>query len=140
MNDKITSSDGLNLNSFEGSKKFNDYNFNQNANYSNSNNNNNNNASNKSNNMSGNECSEGCWKIFQPFAKIKYELTNNSWSELIYKCRNSRQLVLLVVFIALFFDNMLLTTVGKNYRRLIVYFLFVSFNFLISSFSSTHYS
>ena len=38
-------------------------------------------------------------------------LSNMSWSELIHECRNSRRLVLLVVFIALFFDNMLLTTV-----------------------------
>ena len=34
-------------------------------------------------------------------------------SEFIVKCRGSRKLVLLVVFIALFFDNMLLTTIGK---------------------------
>lgn len=34
-------------------------------------------------------------------------------SELKRKCRTSRKLVLLVVFIALFFDNMLLTTIGK---------------------------
>ena len=33
------------------------------------------------------------------------------WSNLITKSRGSRRLVLLVVFIALFFDNMLLTTV-----------------------------
>ena len=39
--------------------------------------------------------------------------TKFSVSELVYKCRHSRKLVLLVVFIALFFDNMLLTTVGK---------------------------
>ena len=32
--------------------------------------------------------------------------------EFIGKCRGSRKLVLLVVFIALFFDNMLLTTIG----------------------------
>ncbi len=31
----------------------------------------------------------------------------------IENCRRSRKLVLLVVFIALFFDNMLLTTIGK---------------------------
>ena len=42
------------------------------------------------------------------FANIKRHFT-----ELIIKCRQSRSLVLLVVFIALFFDNMLLTTVGK---------------------------
>lgn len=35
-------------------------------------------------------------------------------SELVRRCRNSRKLVLMVVFIALFFDNMLLTTVGKE--------------------------
>lgn len=33
--------------------------------------------------------------------------------EFVQKCRHSRKLVLLVVFIALFFDNMLLTTIGK---------------------------
>jgi hypothetical protein len=35
-----------------------------------------------------------------------------TFSETVYKCRHSRKLVLLVVFIALFFDNMLLTTIG----------------------------
>lgn len=32
--------------------------------------------------------------------------------ELVTICRQSKNLVLIVVFIALFFDNMLLTTVG----------------------------
>jgi hypothetical protein len=36
-----------------------------------------------------------------------------NWTEYSNSIRNSRELVLLVVFIALFFDNMLLTTVGK---------------------------
>lgn len=39
------------------------------------------------------------------------DLRNMKWSDLVHECRNSRRLVLLVVFIALFFDNMLLTTV-----------------------------
>lgn len=45
---------------------------------------------------------------------LREEIATSTWSELFIRCRNSRQLVLLVVFIALFFDNMLLTTVGKN--------------------------
>ena len=45
--------------------------------------------------------------------KTEYENGKESWSEMLVRCRNSRKLVLLVVFIALFFDNMLLTTVGK---------------------------
>lgn len=55
------------------------------------------------------------WKqpIFQELKEVADEIKNNSWSEIFTKCRGSRKLVLLVVFIALFFDNMLLTTVGK---------------------------
>ncbi len=47
-------------------------------------------------------------KTFAFFKDFRY----NS-RELVRSCRNSRKLVLLVVFIALFFDNMLLTTIGK---------------------------
>ena len=55
------------------------------------------------------------WKqpFFQELKEVADEIKNNSWSEIFTKCRGSRKLVLLVVFIALFFDNMLLTTVGK---------------------------
>ena len=42
------------------------------------------------------------------FTEIKYCVF-----EFVRKCRSSPKLVLLVVFIALFFDNMLLTTIGK---------------------------
>lgn len=55
------------------------------------------------------------WAIgmVQDMRRLKQEVSNSTWSEIFMRCRNSRQLVLLVVFIALFFDNMLLTTVGK---------------------------
>jgi hypothetical protein len=39
------------------------------------------------------------------------QLSTMSFVEIIHSFRNSRKLILLVVFIALFFDNMLLTTV-----------------------------
>lgn len=58
-------------------------------------------------------------KHFEKISQLKHEYSNSTWSEIIYKCRNSRKLVLLVVFIALFFDNMLLTTVGKQIRFVI---------------------
>lgn len=45
--------------------------------------------------------------------KLQYQNGHINWTNLVYECRNSRKLVLLVVFIALFFDNMLMTTVGK---------------------------
>lgn len=48
--------------------------------------------------------------IFSLF-KSHYNNGHPNWKGLIYECRNSRKLVLLVVFIALFFDNMLMTTV-----------------------------
>ena len=35
------------------------------------------------------------------------------WHVFLENCRNSRNLVLFVVFVALFLDNMLLTVVGK---------------------------
>lgn len=46
---------------------------------------------------------------------ISYEFTwdnaKTQFTNLVTRCRQSRNLVLIVVFIALFFDNMLLTTV-----------------------------
>jgi len=39
------------------------------------------------------------------------QMSTMSFGEIIHSFRNSRKLILLVVFIALFFDNMLLTTV-----------------------------
>jgi hypothetical protein len=51
-------------------------------------------------------------------ANITSNFGNMNWPEVIRECRNSRRLVLLVVFIALFFDNMLLTTVGNKYNPL----------------------
>ena len=36
------------------------------------------------------------------------------WQVFLERCRNSRNLVLFVVFVALFLDNMLLTVVGKS--------------------------
>lgn len=47
------------------------------------------------------------------FSGEKFQEIRQNAIELIKKCRSSRKLVLLVVFIALFFDNMLLTTIGK---------------------------
>ena len=47
-------------------------------------------------------------------SKLQYSNGDLNWSGLVYECRNSRKLVLLVVFIALFFDNMLMTTVGNK--------------------------
>ena len=46
-------------------------------------------------------------------SKLQYENGHFNFNNLIFECRNSRKLVLLGVFIALFFDNMLMTTVGK---------------------------
>jgi len=54
--------------------------------------------------------------------KLQYQNGHINWKNLVYECRNSRKLVLLVVFIALFFDNMLMTTVGK--------FVFINYKFL----------
>lgn len=44
---------------------------------------------------------------------IKENMRNFSCKELVRKMRTSRALVLVVVFIALFLDNMLLTVVGR---------------------------
>lgn len=38
---------------------------------------------------------------------------DSGWSDLLARCRSSRKLILFIVFVALFLDNMLLTTVGK---------------------------
>jgi MFS transporter, DHA1 family, solute carrier family 18 (vesicular amine transporter), member 1/2 len=61
---------------------------------------------------------------------LNFSSLKMNWSEYSNSIRNSRELVLLVVFIALFFDNMLLTTVGKieNYLKL---FCFVQYEDLI---------
>ena len=52
------------------------------------------------------------------FSKTKEKLKNLngyfSCKNFLYECRTSRKLVLLVVFIALFFDNMLMTIISKN--------------------------
>jgi hypothetical protein len=45
--------------------------------------------------------------------KFSFQNIKNNCVNLTHSLRQSRTLVLLVVFIALFFDNMLLTTVGK---------------------------
>ncbi len=45
--------------------------------------------------------------------EFSFKCLSQRFSDLVIACRQSRSLVLLVVFIALFFDNMLLTTVGK---------------------------
>jgi hypothetical protein len=52
-------------------------------------------------------------------------------SDLKRKCRSSRKLVLLVVFIALLFDNMLLTTIGNllKYKSLLIN-PFLEFSFM----------
>jgi hypothetical protein len=60
-----------------------------------------------SNNTAKSAFSSFCFNTFN----LNTDDVKLSPSELLYKCRNSRTLVLLVVFIALFFDNMLLTTV-----------------------------
>lgn len=67
-----------------------------------------NNAKTNENNMH----TKNDWQPFENMSTFKRNFSNVS--ELVHKCRNSRKLVLLVVFIALFFDNMLLTTVGKT--------------------------
>ena len=46
-------------------------------------------------------------------SKVHYQNDCFNLPKLVFECRNSHKLVLLVVFIALFFDNMLMTTVGK---------------------------
>lgn len=45
--------------------------------------------------------------------EFTYANLKNYLYGIVTKCRQSRNLVLIVVFIALFFDNMLTTTVGK---------------------------
>lgn len=101
MNEKLTSAD--NLRSFEGNKLDNLY------------------------EMSGSSGTRGRDSFFNYHGylddlwKLRAELADSTWPEIFTRCRNSRKLVLLVVFIALFFDNMLLTTVGK------LMFVFVSY-------------
>lgn len=56
----------------------------------------------------------GSSSIFSDIKELANELKGQTWTEIFTRCRASRKLVLLVVFIALFFDNMLLTTVGKS--------------------------
>ena len=46
--------------------------------------------------------------------KINDSTFLSTWKNVVNECRISRKLVLLVVFLALFFDNMLMTAVGKN--------------------------
>ncbi len=46
--------------------------------------------------------------------KLKYLIGYFKWKNMVNECRISRKLVLLVAFLALFFDNMLMTAVGKN--------------------------
>lgn len=46
--------------------------------------------------------------------QLSFQYLKISFTEFVRSCRSSRKLVLLVVFIALFFDNMLLTTVGNS--------------------------
>ena len=55
-------------------------------------------------------------------------------NELVTACRQSRNLVLIVVFIALFFDNMLLTVVGMlvfTQDHFFSYFSFFNLNFIL---------
>lgn len=79
------------------------------------NNNNFNNSSNKTLNDSSNSSNSNTREnnILTSIANLFDDLKNGrvNWTDLINKSRGSRRLVLLVVFIALFFDNMLLTTV-----------------------------
>ena len=89
-------------------------------NYPNSNNMSSNNIGSASSNLNNNTNSNnGFSNNSQPKSLIetamafKERLDKESFSDLVHECRNSRKLVLLVVFIALFFDNVLLTTVGK---------------------------
>jgi hypothetical protein len=90
-NDNIKSVDGSNLPSYQNNPqnntKTNTSNLNNSSNYS-------------------------SWKssLINLF-NLRKDFWNMNWSEIVHECRNSRRLVLLVVFIALFFDNMLLTTV-----------------------------
>ena len=46
-------------------------------------------------------------------SKVHYQNDCFNLSKLVFECRNSQKLVILVVCIALFFDSMLMTIVGK---------------------------
>ena len=65
--------------------------------------------------------------------KLEYGNIKSNISDLIINARQSRKLVLLVVFIALFFDNMLLTTVGKIEFEVLKKNQFKIFNFILIS-------
>ncbi len=74
------------------------------------------NENNANNSKSSNDSSSGSNpdnNLLTMIANLFSDLKNGriEWSDLITKSRSSRRLVLLIVFIALFFDNMLLTTV-----------------------------
>lgn len=47
-------------------------------------------------------------------------------AELIEKYRDNRKVLLLIVYVALFLDNMLLTTIGKYYFSLLSNYRFSS--------------
>ena len=67
---------------------------------------------NEPNNLS--ESHNSSWKnSLANLTNIAKDFRHAHFSDVIKETRNSRRLVLLVVFIALFFDNMLLTTVGN---------------------------
>jgi hypothetical protein len=89
---------------------------------------NNDNSTNEKSTINNNANEKTSWfqrhHLYQDIKEIVDEIKDNTWSEIFTKCRGSRRLVLLVVFIALLFDNMLLTTVGKNQTLKRLYNLF----------------
>ncbi len=72
------------------------------------------NTSNEGASNSNKQQNESMFSLSNIKELLQYQNGQINWTNLVYECRNSRKLVLLVVFIALFFDNMLMTTVGKK--------------------------
>ena len=72
------------------------------------------NTSNEGASNSNKQQNESMFSLSNIKELLQYQNGQVNWTNLVYECRNSRKLVLLVVFIALFFDNMLMTTVGKK--------------------------
>ncbi len=82
------------------------------------------NTSNEGASNSNKQQNESMFSLSNIKELLQYQNGQINWTNLVYECRNSRKLVLLVVFIALFFDNMLMTTVGK---------LFICFKYALNS-------
>ena len=76
-----------------------------------------NNGSSSKTTDSNNTSSSKAGPLLSTLLAFRDHLDRDSFRDFVHECRNSRKLVLLVVFIALFFDNMLLTTVGKAWHE-----------------------